>query len=373
MKDLETLRQEREALKKSQPKIRNRDLARQLGISEAGLLTLSLGENVVRLEGDWKDLLRQVKDWGYVMALTRNEHCVHECKGIYDNITFYEGAHNVGVAVNPDIDLRFFMNEWKYGLAVTMHRGKLPTLHSLQFFNARGEAVHKIFSTPKSKTEAYWRLLSRFRAAEQVPISGILSEPEEKPNELPDREIDQAGFQAAWRNLQDTHDFFGMLKDFGVSRTQGLRLAPAGFTRQVDNQAVVRTLQLASEREVPIMCFLHSKGCVQIHTGPVRNLKQLGEWYNVLDPAFNLHLRLDRIAQSWIVKKPTADGIVTSLELFDHEGQLIVYFFGARKPGVPELEAWRDIVTDVQPPADARVPEPGGISAGAIGSQEGAR
>jgi putative hemin transport protein len=358
MKDLETLRQELETLKKNQPKVRNRDLARQLGISEAELLTLSLGEDVVRLEGDWKELLRQVKDWGYVMALTRNEHCVHERKGIYDNITFYEGAHNVGVAVNPDIDLRFFMNEWTYGLAVTMHRGKLPTLYSFQFFNAEGEAVHKIFSTPKSQEEAYWKLRAEFRAAEQAPITDVVPVSEERPADLPDDEIDQVGFQAAWRNLQDTHNFYGMLKDFEVSRTQGLRLAPYGFTRQVDNGAVIRTLQLASQRQVPIMCFLHSKGCVQIHTGPVRNLKQLGDWYNVLDPTFNLHLRLDRIAQSWIVKKPTADGIVTSLELFDSDGQLIVYFFGARKPGIPELGAWRKIVSDMQLPAPKPVPEP---------------
>ena len=52
---------------------------------------------------------------GYVMALTRNDYCVHERKGVYDNITFYEGAHNMGVALNPDIDLRFL---WMPGTTV---------------------------------------------------------------------------------------------------------------------------------------------------------------------------------------------------------------------------------------------------------------
>jgi putative hemin transport protein len=64
----------------------------------------------------------------------------------------------------------------------------------------------------------------------------------------------------------------------------------------------------------------------------------------VLDPGFNLHLREDHIASAWVVKKPTVDGLVTSLELFDAQGETIAMFFGERKPGHAELCAWRDLV-----------------------------
>jgi len=334
-------------LKASEPKLRNRNLAQRLGISEAELLTLSLGENVSLLDGDWKALLKKMRKMGYVMALTRNEHCVHERKGVYDNIKFYKGAHNVGVAINPDIDLRFFMNEWHYGLAVEMPKGK-SRLYSFQFFNRKGEAVHKIFSTPKSDIEAYHQLVAEFKAKVQEPLTGLDRSPYEEKTITPDEEIDVAGFQEAWRTLEDTHDFFGMLKEYKVARTQGLRLAPEGYTRKIDNEAVVRTLQTAAEKEVSIMCFLHSKGTVQIHTGPVKNLKFFGDWYNVMDPKFNLHLKMNSVAETWIVKKPTKDGIVTSLELFDADGELITYFFGARKPGKPELESWRSVIDEIQ-------------------------
>ncbi|MEL7222915.1 MAG: ChuX/HutX family heme-like substrate-binding protein [Bacteroidota bacterium] len=326
--------------------MRNRQLAEQLGISELELLTLSLGDDVVRLEGDWKALLQDVKKMGYVMALTRNEACVHERKGVYDNITFYEGAHNMGVAVNPDIDLRFFMNEWVYALAVVMRRGKGKELYSFQFFNARGEAVHKIFSTPKSNIEAYLVIREAYHG-DQKPV---LLETREKPAvkaETPDEEIDIAGFQNDWINLQDTHDFFGMLRKYGVSRTQALRLAPDGMVTMVDPLAVETVLKATAEQEVPIMCFVHSGGCIQIHTGEVKKLLWHGNWYNVMDPKFNLHLDTTAIASCYIVRKPTVDGVVTSLELFDEDGQLIVYFFGARKPGKPELGAWRLIADEL--------------------------
>ena len=92
------------------------------------------------------------------------------------------------------------------------------------------------------------------------------------------------------------------------------------------------------------MVFVGSPGCLQIHTGPVKKLKEHGPWYNVLDPGFNLHLNEAQIDAAWVVRKPTADGVVTSLELFDADGGIIAQFFGKRKPGLPELEAWRAIV-----------------------------
>ncbi len=354
MKNIYQLRRQLAELKSTEPRLRNRDLAGRLSISEAELLSLHLGEGVTLLQTDttpdkvnWKALISSIHEMGYVMALTRNEHCVHERKGVYDNIEFYQGAHNMGVAVNPDIDLRFFMNEWLYGLAVEMPRGN-TNLYSFQFFNSRGEAVHKIFSTSKSNIEAYHRLVERFKAKEQLPLTDVDPSPYARKTQTPDRAIDIIGFQDAWLNLKDTHDFFGMLRKYKVSRTQGLRLAPEGFTEKVDNKSVIRMLELAAEREVSIMCFLHSRGCVQIHSGPVKNLNAYGDWYNVMDPKFNLHLNMQGVADTWIVKKPTSDGIVTSLELFDAEGNLIVYFFGARKPGIPELESWREVVRDLK-------------------------
>jgi putative hemin transport protein len=68
----------------------------------------------------------------------------------------------------------------------------------------------------------------------------------------------------------------------------------------------------------------------------------------VLDPGFNLHLREDLIEDVWVVEKPTSDGVVTSVEAFDARGELMVMFFGARKPGQSELVAWRNIVAHLQ-------------------------
>jgi len=333
-----SLKEQWEQLKAGNPKMRIRDAAKQLGTSEAELVATGTGSTATRLEGDWKTFLAEVAGLGKVMALTRNDDAVHERKGVYNNITF-QGP--VGTALNEDIDLRLFMMHWASGFAVNEH-DRL----SYQFFDKSGEAVHKIYCTEDSNTEAYHALTEKYKAADQHAPLEIAAYPP-RPEEKADGDIDVAAFREAWKGIKDTHEFFGMLGKHGVSRLQAMRLAPADFVKEVPNDMTRRILTAASERQVPIMVFVGNRGCIQIHTGEVKKVMEAGPWFNVLDPDFNLHVRESAIAHSYIVKKPSEDGIITSLEVYDSRGEMIVQFFGKRKPGIPELAEWRQIVQDL--------------------------
>jgi len=48
-----------------------------------------------------------------------------------------------------------------------------------------------------------------------------------------------------------------------------------------------------------------------------------------------------------VVRKPTNDSVVTSLELFDADGETIAWMFGKRKPGTQELAARRNLTTSL--------------------------
>ncbi len=325
-------------LKSEQPKLRIRDAAKQLNSTEAELLATQMGESVIRLTDQFKELLLEVINLGHVMALTRNDHVVHERKGEYLKTSF--NGH-VGLVLGDDIDLRLFMQAWKYGFAVQEGERK-----SLQFFDQYGVAVHKIYMTEKSNLDAYATLVDKYKDASQNSVLDISPAPAPEV-EFPDAEIDVAGFQKAWKEMKDTHDFFGMLRKYRVTRTQAMRLAPAELVRKVEKDAVNKMLRVVAESGLSIMVFVGSRGCIQIHTGEVNNIVETGPWINVLDPLFNLHLRMDTIAESWIVTKPTEDGDVNSLEIFDDKGENIALFFGKRKPGIPEKQEWRQVLASI--------------------------
>lgn len=329
------LKARRDALLVEAPKLRARDLANRLGISEAELVALGAeGTRTIRLVSDWPGIIAAIGSLGRVMALTRNESCVHERKGVYGKL---EGNSHVGLIVGEDIDLRIFFQHWQFGFAVIEGEKR-----SLQFFDGQGRAIHKIYLTPDSNVEAYEQFIKDWADDE---IGMTLAPSIARPAAQPDHAIDVAGFQAAWDDLRDTHQFFGLLNKFKLERVQALRLAGEPRASMVPVSALRDALGAAAGAQTPIMVFVGNPGMIQIHTGPVTNLQTMGLWFNVLDPDFNLHLREDQIASAWIVRKPTDDGVVTSLELFDEDGETIAMIFGKRKPGQREDEAWRNIVS----------------------------
>ncbi|GAB5555469.1 MAG: hemin-degrading factor [Saprospiraceae bacterium] len=336
------LQQQYTALKLENPKLRIRNAANLLGVSELELLELNLGKNVKRLNSSLKAILQEIHKMGKVMALTRNEYAVHERKGVYQNVSFMEN-HNMGVAVNEDIDLRFFMWNWKYAYAVTMEV-RNRTLYSIQFFDAYGEAVHKIYTTQKSDLNAYHAIVEKYLADDQTSTVNVEDQIPPKKETTPDHEVDVATFQQQWLDLKDTHDFFGLINQHKLQRTQALKFAPKGHAYPVDGQFLEQMFKTCAAQEVPIMVFVGNNACIQIHTGMINKLVPMEGWFNIMDPDFNLHLQLKGIQETWVVKKPTVDGIVTSVEVFDAEGKVIVQCFGKRKPGLSELPAWRQVI-----------------------------
>jgi putative hemin transport protein len=330
-------------LRETEPKLRIRDAAAKLGVSEGELLATGIGEHVTRLKGDFREIFKRLPEVGHVMALTRNETIVHERHGQFRHVEFFGPV--MGQVVGPDIDLRLFMHRWHNAFAVTDKRGE-ETLRSLQFFDKDGTALHKIYLQEDGNLERWEEIVTSFTAEEQEPGLSVEAVPP-APADLPDSDIDVAAFQEGWRNLQDTHEFFGLVRKNKVGRLQAVRLAPEGMARQVGNDALRKVLNAASAQKAEIMVFVMNAGLFQIHTGPVDRIVDYGDWLNVLDPEFNLHVKEPAIAQSWAVLKPTRDGHVSSLELFDASGENIALLFGKRKPGEAESEQWRAILASL--------------------------
>ena len=324
---------------KAERRLRNRDAAAALGISECEAIAGGIGRDAVRLAAPFDALFRRMPELGEVMALTRNEAAVHEKTGRFEQMS---GDDKVGLALGSAIDLRIFYGRWAHGYAVTESTPRGES-HSLQFYDRHGEAVHKVFARAGTDLAAWDTLVSAFRAEDQQAGESVLPRPPTAAEPSTDA-VDAAAFRRDWLAMQDTHDFFPLLRRHGVSRRQAMRLAPPDHAMRIDNASVRPLLEAAASDGVSIMCFVGNPGMIQIHTGPVHRIEPMGPWINVLDAGFNLHLRQDLVAETWIVRKPTADGIVTSVELLDAAGETIALFFGERKPGKPEREDWRSLV-----------------------------
>jgi putative hemin transport protein len=335
-----SLKEAWENLKAENPGLRIRNAAQQLGVSEVELLATQIGETATPLLPDFEAILKRFEEIGYAMSLTRNASIVHERKGMFKDFSWSPYA---SLFVGEDIDIRFFHTVWKYAFAV-VEGGDKPR-KSIQIFDKYGEAVYKLYIENKSNVEAYEAIISDFYNTEDFVLELEQAPELQKVRSIDEIDVDTLAFQQEWIDLKDTHDFFGMVRKYKLHRIEALHLAPSKHHASlVPNDSLRKALNLAAESGQEIMVFVGNRGAIGIHTGPVKKIVDFGPWLNVLDPEFNLHIFEADIKQSWVVRKPTEDGEVTSLECFDANGELIVTLFGKRKPGIPEMESWRELV-----------------------------
>lgn len=318
------------------PKMRERDLARVLGISEAELVGAHCGHGAVRLVPRVADVLAAMPGVGNVMALTRNESAVHEKIGVYENAQLSGGS---AIVLGEQIDLRIFPAHWAYAFAVEKRDGG-ELRRSLQFFDRAGDAVHKVHLRADSNVYAYQNLIDSLAAPDQDPHVAVEPSAQAAMPQAGDESLVDE-LRARWQAMTDVHQFVSILRALKLSRRQAVRMVGEAFAWQLDEGALTAMMSHAVQQEIPIMCFVGSRGCIQIHSGPIANVKRVGPWINVMDPTFHLHLRLDQVAEVWAVRKPARGGHVTSLEAYDAQGHLIIQFFGKRREGEDERADWR--------------------------------
>jgi len=314
--------------------LRSRDLAQSLGVTEADLIAAQVGHAVTRINAQPDRLMPVVCTLGEVMALTRNDSAVHERTGTYE--AWHAGDH-AAMILGAEIDLRIFPRHWVHAFALRNETGKGPA-RSLQVFDASGAAVHKVFSRDTTDLDAWDRAVAGLATGDMsdtldlsppVPVEGAKARPE-KADEL----------REAWARMTDTHQFLTLVSRLKMNRLGAYRIAGAPLAQPLLPVALNDALIACAAGAVPVMIFVGNRGCIQIHSGRFETLTQMGPWQNIRDPRFNLHLRLDHVAEVWLVEKPTRRGPALSLEAFDADGALILQMFGYRKEGQEDTEAF---------------------------------
>lgn len=325
------------------PKARRRDVAQALSVSEAETLSNQVGLQSIYLNSDFKSMLKDFPNLGYVMILLRNDYAVHERKGIYGNVKV-GGPMGMGLIISDDrrIDLRLFLKRWKHGFAVkeTLETGDR---YSLQFFDEAGVAIQKLYLQPESDLQAFESLVKTYANDNQeAPL--VLSDIPVLADFAADSEVDRAKLIGDWSNMTDVHQFMGLLKEHNVSREQAFNLVGEEFAERFEPSKLEETLTKLAKEQIPIMCFVGNHGGIQIHTGEIHRVVKLGDWLNILDPEFNLHLLTSGVTNAWVVRKPSNDGIITSLELYDADSNQVAQFFGKRVERNPENPQWKALV-----------------------------
>ncbi|HEY4073985.1 MAG TPA: ChuX/HutX family heme-like substrate-binding protein [Herbaspirillum sp.] len=330
-------------------------------LTAAQRLATGIPHRVTRLRGPFSALLSRVHEIGMVTIMSGNESAIQERVGIYDHAAYqnhsesYAESHTESRAESyadpvssKGAQQVLFYQKWKYGFAVLEKDGDGNIQRHLQFFDGNGNGIHKILLHPSSNVDAYRAIVREFAAADQAPVLDIFRTRPMTANEGVAR-IDIDALRADWAHLNNTEDFFARLTEFDHLRLHKLRLAGKAFAHQVANDSARILLQKMAELGSTVMTLVGNAGIVQAYQGRIKQIRSSDVWLTITSPDHRLRLREDHIDTVWVAKKPTTDGIVTSLELFNRQGLSIARFFSKPEPGRPEPREWRDSIMRLLP------------------------
>lgn len=201
----ESLKEAWNNYKAQHPKVRIRNAAADLQVSEADLLATTVGEYSTLLEGDWTEFILECRELGKVMSLTRSDGCVLENQGSFQKISIHgPDSYKVGTVIGP-IEQRLFFAPWTFGFAVEQETPR-GLLQSFQIFDKAGDAIMKIYMKEKSNLEVYEKIKNKYAAKDQIkPVETVKYE-----TPVYEKEIDRDAFIQDWEKMKDTHDFHGL-------------------------------------------------------------------------------------------------------------------------------------------------------------------
>lgn len=333
------IRAQAEQLKQTEPRLRERDLAQRLGISEAAYLQAHIGLGISRLKPAFENIMQSMALLEEVLLITRGDAVVHEITGSYRDLHVKNG---IGIAMGQ-VDVRLFLRNWHYGFVLDE---PYTQRRSLQFFDAYGVAVHKVFATDETDLMAWNRLVQTYVDHHDAGDMDIwmMPSPLIHDAQLSDSEIER--YRQDWDALQEVHEFYELLKGYALdtNRIRAFELAGANRAYRLHTDSVEQLMTALSLNEVASKIIVGNSGCVQIFSGVIKQLVRYGKWFNVLDPHFNLHLDTDSISQVWLIKRPSRYGQITSIEAFDAQGETILTLFGVPDGITAEPDGWREVL-----------------------------
>ena len=268
------------------PKVRIRDAAYQMKVSEAELLSTEINETVsFLLIEDMTAFIKDVLKVDKIMLLIRSDYVVHE-KTIKTKNIRLEDNQIIDLDKNDCSILDFNIDAFEYVFfQKKMHINR--ELKSFQFFDKAGTAILKIYLKGKDL--------------------GFFDEIDLKYKKTYNYEM-QSDLDINNSNLLDSKIKINLPYDTSNSKTS---------CRDISVKSLRLILENASDMKTPIQIHALGLGTIQYHRNTVRNIVDYGPWVNVIDQKFNLHVLENGLTRASLIQYQFKDCQQYLINFFD--------------------------------------------------------
>ncbi|MDR2863682.1 MAG: hypothetical protein LBV54_07425 [Puniceicoccales bacterium] len=278
----EELRQAWQELKTRTPHLYARDAARQLGVPEARLIALGNGDTSFRLHiPDYAAFFNGLAQFGETLVLARNDGAVLE----KDSVLHFEEKDHYFIATGDGVRLAF----GKASLAhVFVVHAEKWVRRGIQFFDASGNAVFKLYFRDDAKIPAFDEWIKPWLSADQSPALATIPVPAPA--------------------LPPTH--CGAHAHEGTSGHCGAHKSVATLIN-LPPESYKTLLEAAAKSGEPITLSLANANSFFSVTATIQKTAPSGPWFNILDDTLHMHLSVDAVKSASAFLGAASSGDIT--------------------------------------------------------------
>ena len=242
------------------------DIAKKLKYSEAELLSTQLGTKLKYLKiNNAFDFFNEIKKLKKVMFLTRNNDVVHEKIVICKKLDYINGRNFV-IRYNKEPLVLFNENLWAH--VFSEHRvQRNKDLRSIQLFNSGGNAILKIY-LKSNCIEQFNKIIAKY----EVPYNYELqSDLETSSNKIDDNLLKLAMSSIKWNQTVPSKVY---------------------IKKNITSKGLLkRILQYIAKNNLDLGIYILGFSSIQYFEGKIHKLVDYKDWFNILDPEFNLQIK----------------------------------------------------------------------------------
>jgi putative hemin transport protein len=294
----------------------------------------SVAEKTLYLKPAWEEIVKAFEKAGTFTVRTASGGIAIEQTGVIDEV-FLRGEGQFASVVQDDMDLRFLLKR--------LARAEVHPAHTtIDIFNEAGvlaTSFHGADDAGKATIEAIARRFGTDHAEAQISNAG-----NRRPG-LSDKDVDVEAVRADWKAMTNVHHFEALLAKHRVGRLQAFRLMNGDFTHELAPDAFPDLLKKLDATGEQVMVFVANRGFVQIFSGPARAPKRVGHGWEIVHELSKVFIPESALNHLWLVNKPTAAGIISSLEIVsESEDQALASIFGRHPHGDPQPASWLELL-----------------------------
>ena len=293
-------------------KLRHREIANFLQISEAELIDVHVGvtkfdvlcssphvARAIRLKPDWRALLEHCNHFELLTSVTRNQSVVMEQVGSYEHVALDSGRW---VVHDKGLQLRFSPQFLGYAYLFE-EAGSSQVQKSIQFFDENGQGVHKAYLLPQSQHLAFELLAKRYAQDRQLPgISIQETNSAFEPAGKVAVHLDSADLIERWRALQSFDQMLELLESFHVTAAEAFEAIGASHAQEVSFETVKYLLESAAYLELPLEISVCNEAVSMTSRRMIHRITESNGWLSVLDPGFSLRIHGMDDLRVWLVQ-----------------------------------------------------------------------